>query len=65
MNRYYFEELCDHLQAELGDLATRQVPERSQREEALEDIDDFLNVNNHKQTIPEWLRLVLSYRYVE
>ena len=65
MARYYFQELCPHVQEELINQALEnaghdhRIPPASQ--ELMEDIDDYINRSNHLQTIPEWFQTVQGY----
>jgi hypothetical protein len=65
LNKYYFQELCPHLQAELVtqalEIAGHYQYNLPASQQLLEDIDDFINRHNFLQTIPEWFETVESY----
>jgi hypothetical protein len=65
VSKYYFQELCSHIQDDLTKCALEKAGHYQHnlpaRQDLLEDIDDFINRHNHTQTIPEWYETVQQY----
>ena len=68
MTECFFQELCEHVQDELVETALSKVSEEKRQpieSAALEDLDYYLNTHNLKQTVPQWFRTVMAYRFSE
>lgn len=65
MPKYYFQDLCSHLQDVLVREALEEyaeyTTERASRE-TLDDVSDYINRHNWSQTIPEWFITMQAYR---
>ena len=52
--KYYFGDIPTEVMKEIMDGMMGALPERAEIDQAIEEIDDWLNRNNRPATIPQW-----------